>query len=65
MFGVNVGGDAVFLLRFGDDVQRKCRFASGFRPVNFHHTAARDTKRSQRDVEAQGAGGNGRYIHFF
>ncbi|OQC48169.1 MAG: hypothetical protein BWX60_00119 [Candidatus Marinimicrobia bacterium ADurb.Bin030] len=65
MLGVNVGRDAVFLLRFGNDMQGERGFTAGFRPVNLHHTAARNTERSQRDIEAQRAGGNGRNISVF
>ena len=59
MFGVDIGGDAALLLDLGHDMQRQGGLARGFRTINFDHPAARQAADAQRDVQAQGAGGDG------
>ena len=63
MFGVDEGADAALLLGFRDGVQSERGLAGGFRPINFHHPAARQTADTERDVEPKRARGNGFDIH--
>jgi hypothetical protein len=56
---VDVGADAAELLGFGDDVLAEGGLAGGFGAVDFDDTAARHAAHAQRDVERDGAGGNG------
>ena len=39
------------------------RFAGGFRPIDFHHPAARQAADAERDVEPERARGNGLDVH--
>src|SRR5581483_1615906 len=61
--GVDEGADAALLLRFGDGVQGERGLAGGFRPVDFHHPAARQAANAERDIEPERAGGNGLDVH--
>ena len=63
VLGVDEGADAAFFLGFGNGVQRKRGLAGRFRPVDFHHPAARQTADAKRDVEPERARGNGLDIH--
>ena len=63
VFGVDESADAALFLRFRDGVQRKRGLAGGFRPVDFHHPAARQATNAECDVEPQRARGNGFDIH--
>ena len=56
MLGIDEGGRAADLLRFGNGVQRKRRLARAFRPVNFDHPAARQAADAKRDIEPEAAG---------
>jgi hypothetical protein len=63
VFGIDEGADAALLLALGHGVQRQRGLAGGFRPVNFHHPAARQATDAERDVEPERARGNGLDIH--
>src|SRR6516162_3817394 len=63
VFGVDEGADAALLLRFRQTMQRERGFAGGFRPVDFDHAAARQAANSERNVEAERAGGDGLHVH--
>ena len=59
VLGIDEGADAAALLGLGDAMQRQRRLARGFRPVDFHHPAARQAADPERDVEAERAARNG------
>ncbi len=63
VLGVDEGADAAELLGFGDGVQRQRGLAGGFRPVDFHHPAARQAADAERDVEPERARRNDLDIH--
>ena len=62
MLGVDESAHAAALLGFGDDLQRQGGFAGGFWAVDLDHAAAGYPADTERDVESQGAGGNGLHV---
>ena len=58
VFGVDERAGAAAFLRLGNGVQRQRGLARAFRPVDFHHPAARQAADAQRQVQAQRAGGD-------
>ena len=63
MLGIDKGADAAFLLGFGHDLQSERGFARRFRAINLDDAPARQTADAQRDIQAQGARGNGLDVH--
>ena len=63
VFGVDEGRHAAELLAFRDDVQRERRLARRFGAVDFGHAAARHAADAQRQIEAEGTGGNDRHMY--
>ena len=59
VFGVDEGADSALLLGFRHGVQGHRGLARAFRPVDLDDAAARQAADAERDVEAQGAGGDG------
>ncbi len=64
MFGVDIGRDAAFFLRFGDDVEGESRLAGRFRSENFYDASAGNTTNAKRGVESDRAGRNDIKINF-
>ncbi|MCY1312036.1 hypothetical protein D9M70_624170 [compost metagenome] len=60
MFGVDEGTGGAHLLGFGDDGEGQGGLAGGFGTVDLDDTAFRQAADAEGDVQAQGAGGNGR-----
>jgi hypothetical protein len=60
---VDVGADAAQPLSLGDDVLAEGGLARGFRAVDLHDPPPRHAPDSQRDVERQRAGRDGRHLH--
>ena len=59
VFGVDKRGRAAEFLGFGDDVQGQRGLARGFRAVNFGDASFGDAAYAERQIEADGAGGDG------
>src|SRR5690606_12670643 len=59
VFRVHEGGSATEFLRLRHDLQRERGLAGGLRPVDLDDPAARQAADAERDVEADGAAGNG------
>src|SRR5215831_823510 len=53
VLGVDKSASPAAALRFGNDMQGKCRLAGTLRPVNLDNTSARQTTNAQRDIETQ------------
>src|SRR3954454_20521000 len=62
MFRVNVCAHATLLLRFCNDLQRQSRLAGSFRAIDFDYPAARHTANSERNIESERTGGDGRNV---
>ncbi|MND38289.1 hypothetical protein D3C80_289910 [compost metagenome] len=60
VFGVDEGTGGAHLLGFGDDGEGQGGLAGGFGTVDLDDTAFRQAADAEGDVQAQGAGGNGR-----
>ncbi len=60
VLGIDESTGGAELLRFGNDRQGQSGFTRGFRTVNLDDPASRQTANAQSNVQAQGAGGNGR-----
>ncbi len=58
VLGVDEGGDAAQLLRFGDDVQGHGGLTAGFRAVDFDDAAARKSADAQSQIQREASGGN-------
>ena len=58
VFGVDEGGQATGLLRFGDDLQRDGRLARRLGTENLDDAAARNAADAQRCVEGDRTGGD-------
>ncbi len=63
VLGVDEGGHAAAALRLGDDVESQCGLARRFRPEDLDDPAARHAADTERRVEGERAGWNGRYLH--
>ena len=63
VLGVDEGRDAAGLLGLGDDVQGEGGLAGGLRAVDLDDAAARHAADAERDVEGDGAGGDGLDLH--
>ena len=59
VLGVDEGADAALLLGFRQHLQGQRGLAGGFRAVNLDHPAARQAADAERDIQPQGARGNG------
>src|SRR4030095_922177 len=62
MFGVDICAHAAWLLCFGDDMQRQCGFAGGFRAVDLDYAAARNAADTKGDIETERSGRDYRQI---
>ncbi|MNY61131.1 hypothetical protein D3C86_1977750 [compost metagenome] len=60
MLGVDEGTGSAHFLSLGDNRQSQGGFTRGFRTVDLDDTAFWQAANAQGNVQAQGAGGNGR-----
>ncbi|MNC48302.1 hypothetical protein D3C75_974060 [compost metagenome] len=60
MLGVDEGAGGAAFLGFGDDRQGQCGFTRRLRAIDLDDTAFWQAADAQSDVQAQGAGRNGR-----
>ena len=60
VLGIDEGAGAADFLRFRDDLQRQRGLSRGLGTVDLDHAAARQPADAQRDIEPQGARGDGR-----
>ncbi|MNP04168.1 hypothetical protein D3C76_960760 [compost metagenome] len=60
MLGIDEGAGGALLLGFGDDRQGQGGFTRGLRAVDLDDTTFRQAADAQRDIQAKGAGGDGR-----
>ena len=63
VLGVHKGHLAAHFLRLRQHMQRQRRLTGGFRPVDLHDTAAGQATDTQRQIQRQGAGGDGLHVH--
>ena len=64
MLGIDECANAAIFLALGNGLETECGFTGGFRTENFNHTAAGQAADAERQVHAEGAGGNNIKVFF-